>query len=93
MSFPTIDSGGSVSSTAWTTGERQPSAVGDQWSGDGTFHTMGAPESDGTAQVSPGKPRIVLESAAGHRIILTYEDLVLIALLLGLGATAVGWFR
>lgn len=93
MSFPTIESGGSVSSTAWTTDERQQSAVDGSQTGDGTFHTMGAPESDAAPQASPGKPRIILESAAGHRIVLTYEDLVLIALLLGLGVTAVGWFR
>lgn len=40
-----------------------------------------------------GSPRIVLESADGHRLVLTYEDLVLAAMLLGLTVQVAGWSR
>lgn len=87
--FPTIQ-GGSPSSTSFTPDERQQSGTWE--AGSGSFHTMATGEQSGD-QPPGGRPRIVVESAAGHTIILTYEDLVLIALLATLGATAAGWFR
>lgn len=55
---------------------------------------MGAATTSSTsASAAAGKPRIIVESANGHRMVVTYEDLVLVALLVGLTLEGLGWLR
>lgn len=49
-----------------------------------------SPATDATGSSSSG-PTIMIETAYGHRLVLTYEDLVLAAMLIGLTVQVWRW--
>lgn len=83
--LPTIDrSGASSSPDATADGQFSVTAAGgDGWAP--TSETAAATSSSGGAVDGP---TITFESANGHQIVLTYQDIVLFALLAGAGAAA-----
>ncbi|WP_255198010.1 hypothetical protein [Halorarius litoreus] len=96
MIVPTIQQSGATSSAVTTTG--QPVAHADPWLPTTTDATGGAssthPPGDVSGSAAPtGSPRIVIESADGHSLVLTYEDVVLGLLLVTLALETAGWFR
>lgn len=83
--FPTIDrSGASSSPDAAADGQFSVTAAGgDGWAP--TSETTGAAASSGGAVDGP---TITFESANGHQIVLTYHDMVMLALLATAAAAA-----
>lgn len=83
--FATIQSG-APSAGAHTEQQR----TGDEWAAGWT--TTGETAST-SGSAGTGSPRIIVESADGHSIEITYEDLVLGLLLVTLAMQVAGWFR
>lgn len=74
--FQTIEGSGASSSPDDPDGQFSVTAAGDGWAP--TPGTTGAAASSGGAVDGP---TITFESANGHQIVLTYQDIVLLALL------------
>lgn len=89
MSGPTIKGRGSASAPVATT--QSGAAPADDWAS--LAGASGSTGQDAASTGGTGSPRIVVESAAGHTVILTYEDLVLAALVIGLTVQVWGWYR
>lgn len=82
MSVPTVVQSGATSSAA----------TSDEWLPTGAADPATTPEGPGSTS-GTGSPRIVLETSEGHRVVLTYEDLVLGLLLVALTAEMAGRLR
>lgn len=89
MVAPTIQGGHSAFS-----GTGSSSGAASDWPSAETMAAdpEGAPGGSSGAAATEGVPRVILESAAGHQVILTYHDLALLALLVGVALSAAGWF-
>lgn len=89
--FATIQGSGARSSPAAPTAQQQGAtawgSAADSW----TTTTTDASTSE-PAVPATGGPRLIIESEAGHRFVLTYQDLILAITLGGLGlATLSAW--
>lgn len=82
--LPTTESGATSSGSD---GFAVTSAGGDEWLPDGTTETSSRSSGDG-ADLEIGTPRLTFTTAAGHQVVLTYHDMLLLALFAGAAAAA-----
>lgn len=90
--FETIQGSGARTSPAAASIQQQGSSAwgsaADSWSTTTTEASMSEP-----AVPETGGPRLIIESEAGHRIVLTYQDLILAITLGGLGLAGYSAWR
>lgn len=94
MTGPTATQSGATST--FSTLQQSPEA-GDGWpSAATTEHAgpdrSGAPGGSVTTSTA-GQPRITFETGGGHMVVLTADDLILLAVLLTLAVEVSGWSR